>query len=93
MRKDPPAEVTALRALAWLVADEDILPVFLNATGANADDLRARAADPDFLAAVLDFVLLEDDWVLGFAAAEGIAPEQVLRARAGLPGGQQEHWT
>ena len=36
------AETLSLRALAWLVGQEDLLPVFLGATGASEADLRAR---------------------------------------------------
>ena len=43
------AETLALRALAWLIGDHDLLAVFLGATGASADDVRTRAAEPEFL--------------------------------------------
>jgi len=65
----------------------------LNNTGARIDDLRAQAAEPEFLAQVLDFVMLQDEWVLEFAAAVSIAPEQVLTARVILGGGDMRHWT
>lgn len=87
------AEILALQALEWLVAQDDLLPVFLGATGASEADLRARAGDPDFLAAVLDFLLLDDAWVLRFCRAAGLPGEAVMRARAGLPGGTDPHWT
>ena len=38
------AETFALTALGWLVAQPDLLPVFLGATGAEEADLRARVA-------------------------------------------------
>ena len=87
------AEEIALRALAHMAADEDIGPAFLGATGATADDLRASAADPGFLVAVLDFLTQRDDWVLAFAAAEGLRPEDALAARRALPGGEEVAWT
>ncbi|ARC89114.1 DUF3572 domain-containing protein [Rhodovulum sp. MB263] len=87
------AETVALEALAWLVGDDELLPVFLGATGASATDLRERASEPDFLASVLDFLLLDDAWVLRFCAAVGRPGEAVLAARAGLPGGADPHWT
>ena len=87
------AEVLALTALGWLAAQDDLLAGFLGASGASLDDLRARAADPAFLGAVLDFVLMDDAWVLGFAAHAQVPPDMVLRARAGLPGGDLPHWT
>ncbi|TCO73979.1 DUF3572 domain-containing protein [Rhodovulum euryhalinum] len=87
------ADVVALRALAWLVGNDDLLPVFLGATGAGERDLRERAGDPDFLASVLDFLLMDDAWVIAFCDAAGLKGEAVMRARAALPGGADPHWT
>ncbi|MBK1635872.1 DUF3572 domain-containing protein [Rhodovulum adriaticum] len=87
------SELLALRALAWLVGNDELLPVFLGATGAGEADLRARAAEPEFLASVLDFLLMDDAWVIAFCTAEGLPGEALLRARAALPGGADPHWT
>lgn len=87
------AEVLGLKALAWLAGNEDLLPTFLGSTGTNEDDLRARAADPAFLGAVLDFLMMDDAWVVGFCDANTIPYEHVMPARAALPGGEQVHWT
>ena len=87
------AETVALQALGWLAAQEDLWGVFLGATGASAAEARARAEDPEFLASVLDFVLLDDAWVCTFAEASGLPPQDVAPARAALPGGGLPHWT
>lgn len=87
------AEAIALKCLAWLAGNEELLPVFLGATGASAEDLRERAQDPDFLGSVLDFVLLDDAWVMAFCAAEGLENTAPMVARAALPGGAQVNWT
>ncbi|PTE13536.1 DUF3572 family protein [Pseudogemmobacter blasticus] len=87
------AQTLALQALAHLAAQEDAFAEFLAAAGTSLDEVRARAGDPDLLASVLDFVLAEDERVLGFAAAAGVAPETVLRARGALSGGEIPHWT
>ena len=87
------AETLALQALGWLAGREDLWGVFLGATGAQAADLRARAEDPEFLASVLDFLLMDDDWVCAFAADAGLAPETIAPARAALPGGGLPNWT
>lgn len=86
------AETLALQAVAIIVADEDLLPRFLDITGSGAEDLRRRIGDPDFLGAVLDFVLYDDATVQKLAEAAGVGPETVLAARAKLPGGQGD-WT
>lgn len=87
------AQTIALQALAWLVANEDLLPVFLGSTGASEADIRARAAEPDFLASVLDFIVMDDAWVIAFCDTQGIAYDQVVQAREILSGGGQLHWT
>jgi hypothetical protein len=87
------AETLALRALAWLAGNDELLPVFLGSTGAALSDLRGRARDPEFLGSVLDFLLMDDAWVTRFAAAEGVRPESLAAARAALPGGGIPHWT
>lgn len=87
------AQTLALQALGWIASDDEVFPVFLTATGANLGDLRARAADPDFLAAVLDFLLQDDRWVVVFCDATGQAYTAPQAARAALPGGQVMDWT
>lgn len=87
------AEAVGLNCLAWLLADEDLLPVFMGSTGASEADLRAGASDPAFLGSLLDFLLMDDAWVLRFCEAEGVAPEVPMQARQALPGGQSVHWT
>lgn len=87
------AETLALQALAWLAGNDDLLPVFLGSSGVSEGDLRARAADPTFLAAVLDFLLMDDAWVMAFCEAHGVEFDMPMRARGGLPGGQTVHWT
>lgn len=87
------AETLALRALGWLVNDEDLLGVFLNASGAGQDELRARAQDPDFLGSVLDFLLMDDAWIIRFCDDQSIPYDRVIQARIALPGGAQVNWT
>jgi hypothetical protein len=87
------AETFALQALAWLASDEDLLGGFMGMTGLDHDQLRARAGDGEFLGAVLDYILSADTMVLDCAAALNCPPDQVVAARAALPGGAQVHWT
>jgi hypothetical protein len=87
------AQIIGMKALGWIAAQDSVFEAFLNTTGAKVDDLRQQAADPSFLAQVLDFVMLQDEWVLSFAADSAIAPEQVVAARAVLGGGDTMNWT
>lgn len=87
------AESIALQALAWLVGNEDLRPVFLDSTGASAADLKAQATDPVFLGAVLDFLMMDDAWVIGFCDTIALPYDRIMAVRAALPGGEQVHWT
>ena len=89
----PQAEALAVQALVWMAGDADLVGRFLAATGAEPADLRARAAEPEFLGFVLDFLLADEAALVAFAAAERIPPEAPMRARAALPGGALPHWT
>ena len=87
------AQVLAIQALGWIAADDEIFPQFMAATGAGIGELRARAADPEFLAAVVDFLMQDDRWVVAFCDAGGHPYTSVQAARAALPGGADQHWT
>lgn len=87
------AETLALKALGWLAGNDELLPVFLGSTGASESDLREQAADPAFLGSVLDFLTMDDAWVMAFCDSLGIAYEIPMQARMALPGGAQVHWT
>lgn len=87
------AETRALGVLGWIAGQDEVLPVFLAATGSGEADLRARAAEPEFLAAVLDFLTTNDAWVIGCAEDLGWRPEEVMLVRAALPGGDLPNWT
>ncbi|MEM6727158.1 MAG: DUF3572 domain-containing protein [Pseudomonadota bacterium] len=87
------AEERALAALAWLAGNEDLVGVFLGSTGLRAEDVRAQAGDAEFLASVLDFIMMDDAWLIALADAEGWAYTDVAEARAALPGGDAMHWT
>lgn len=87
------AETLALEALAWLVGNEELLPVFMGATGASPEDLRARAGEVAFLVSVLDFLAMDDAWIIGFCEASGRPCAAPMQARATLAGPAAMHWT
>ncbi len=87
------AETLALHVLGWLAANEDLLPVFFGASGASEAEVRARAADPVFLGSVLDFVMMDDAWVVAACDAKGLKYDSLMSARQALPGGAQVNWT
>lgn len=87
------AQTVALNALAWLAANEELLPVFMGASGVSGDDLKGRAGEPDFLGSVLDFVMMDDSWVIAFCDSSGTGYDTPRRARMALPGGEEVSWT
>ena len=89
----PQAEALAVRALGWMAGDEDLIGRFLATAGAGPEDLRARAAEPEFLGFVLDFLLSDEGALVAFAESEHIRPDLPMRARAALPGGDLPNWT
>jgi hypothetical protein len=91
--KQESAQVLALQALEWLAGEEELFATFLGATGASAADLADRAEDEEFLGAILDFLLMNDDWVIAFCDARGMPYTAPMAARVALAGGQQENWT
>lgn len=87
------AETLALNALTWLAGHDELMPVFMGATGASVGDLKARAGDPAFLASVLDFITMDDQWVVEFCDAHRLEYTAPMTARQALPGGEQVNWT
>lgn len=87
------AQTVGLRALGWMAGQDEVFEAFLGASGASLAEVRAQAEAPEFLVAVLDFLLQRDDWVAAFADSAGMAPDQPLQARAVLGGGDMVSWT
>ncbi|MEQ3626926.1 MAG: DUF3572 domain-containing protein [Celeribacter sp.] len=87
------AETIALRALGWIAAEDGLLEVFMGASGLGIDDLRGAGDSPEMLASVLDFLVMDDAWVVGFCDTAKLSYETPMQARAALPGGQLPHWT
>jgi len=74
------AEIVAIQALNFIAGDPERLGLFLAETGIGPDTLRKSAADPRFLASVLDFVLRNDATVAAFAKASELHPTSIAAA-------------
>ena len=75
------AEIVAVQALSFVAGDPERLGLFLAESGIGPETLRSAAADPHFLASVLDFVLRDDATVTAFAAASELDPATIAAAR------------
>src|ERR1700694_3472195 len=75
------AETIAIEVLAFLANDPARFECFLALSGAGLDNLRAAAAEPLFLAAVLDHLASDEGLLLAFAAQAKQNPEEIAKAR------------
>lgn len=66
------AETLGLKALSWLINSPDDLGRFLNISGSSTEELRSRAGDPVYLAAILEFLLTDDSLLVAFCEAETV---------------------
>jgi hypothetical protein len=78
------AEIVAVQALSFIAGDPVRLGAFLAETGIGPETLRSAAADPRFLASVLDFVLRDDATVKAFADASQLHPTNIAAAHQAL---------
>jgi hypothetical protein len=83
------AEVTALRALAWVVTDQDRAMRFLALTGFDAETLRRRAGEAEVLGAVLDFLMDDEASLMAFSDQADLPAQSVALARLALPGAME----
>ncbi len=80
------AEALAVQILSFLAGDMERLGPFLSLTGLEPGNLRAAAADPGFLAGVIEYLANNENLLIQFADEAGVDPATVGRAQAILSG-------
>jgi len=75
------AEALALAALAATLTDERRARRFLDLTGLDSDELRARAGERRLLAALIGFLEGHEPDLVDVAQAIGTKPENLIKAR------------
>ena len=80
------AESLAIDALGFLAQDDERLGRFLAASGMGPEMIRRAAADPSFLAGVLDHIVSDEPLLIAFAQHASMDPRVVERAQALLVG-------
>ena len=70
------AAQTAIEALGWLAADDDRLERFLAVSGLGPQNLRQAAAEPRFLAAILDYLASNEALLVDFASDSARTPRR-----------------
>jgi hypothetical protein len=78
------AEIVAVQALSFIAGEPERLGLFLAETGIGPETLRTAAADPRFLASVLDFVMRDDATVKAFASVSQLHPTTIAAAHQAL---------
>ena len=80
------AETIALKALEFLLDNEEHKTEFLSISGLSAEDITSEFKNPEFLGGVLDFLLQNELALIAFCDKIGIKPEEPLKQRYSLPG-------
>lgn len=83
------AQALALAALAKTLGDDRRAHRFLDLTGIGTDELRARAADPDLLAALIRFLESHEPDLVAVAGELGVVPQVLVEARRELEEGPE----
>jgi len=78
------AETIGLDGLTFLARLPEWLERFLRLSGLEIPALRDRASDPDFLRAVLEFLLTEDVLVTDFCKERGLDARDIHAAHRAL---------
>ncbi len=71
------AQKIAVKCLHFLASNEDDLGDFLSVTGLGPGTLRQAAQDPNFLNAVITFIMDDEKRLMDCAAAIHVKPEDL----------------
>jgi hypothetical protein len=81
---EPDPTTLALSALVWTISDTPRAERLLSLTGLDSAELRARAAEPSLLAAVLGFLAQHEPDLTACADALDVRPEALIAAQRKL---------
>ena len=83
------AHTLALKALAYLVNSEGALQRLMDQSGLDVGTLKDRAGDADMQASLLDFLLSDEELLMGFCDEDSTDPRTLHLARHLLGGGHE----
>jgi Protein of unknown function (DUF3572) len=81
------AKTLALEAFTYLVKEEERLFSFVHSSGIEVNDIRKLVNERGFLAAVLDYYLSDENFLLEYCNSQNVKPASVQRAAHLLGGG------
>jgi hypothetical protein len=76
----------AVQALSFIAEEPQSLSRFLDTSGISADEIRTAAAEPGFLAGVLEYMMATETLLRAFADRVGVDPTAVAAAASALGG-------
>ncbi|PLX36829.1 MAG: DUF3572 domain-containing protein [Hyphomicrobiales bacterium] len=85
------AERIAVEGLQFIANDMELLGKFLALSGLGPHSLRDAAADPGFLAGVLEFLMADETTLLAFLETQRIRPTMIAAAHFRLAGDAPAH--
>ncbi len=77
-------EFVAIRVLNCLISDPERLGRFLAMTGLDPSTIRGAAANPGFLAAIMDHVVGDERLLVAVASEAELDPREIAAAQARL---------
>lgn len=80
------AETIALNALGFLAESPQAMERLTIQSGLDLTTIRKRATERDFLAAVVDFLMTNEELLVGFCESRRIDPKRVQMAAHRLSG-------
>lgn len=88
------AELLSIKVLEWIANNPSLFATFLNMTGSTEDSIKENCSNSEFLASVLEFLLMQQDYlIIDCCQTISVLPEDPLKARRALPGGEEINWT
>ncbi len=84
------AEEMAIQALTFVAGEPERLGRFLAMTGIGPAEIRTAAAEPGFLAGVLEHIAADERLLTEFVSEAQINPADIGKALAALGGGAWE---
>jgi hypothetical protein len=74
------AKTTALNVLGYLADSPESLQRLMDQSGLDSSTIRKRAADRDFLCAVMDFLMADEGLLVDFCQSTNTEPRAVQMA-------------
>ncbi len=85
------AETVALKAIHFILGDENLQQGFLATSGVSPDEFKNLLGDPEFLGGVLDFLLSNEEQLIAFCEKNEIEPTEPAKARRVFPGAVMDY--